>query len=223
MPVLPENPNLDHLHARANDLLRELQEKRPGASLADALAELARRFGFASWQDLEAQVKTLPRTADELQHNVQTGWEAFRGAVSDIPEDGFDLVTRSGWTVKGMLAHVAFWEETVAPVINSRLRGRPWAGREEWHGGDPWDPDLTFPEVNHNAHEAEWARGRSPRLVVDRLDRAHQRVLETLRDLTPEEAADLRFVRAVAVQTYLHYPEHLEEVRVTVGGGASSC
>ena len=58
---LPEFPNLDYLKKRAKILLRELQQRNPGAKLTEAQHAIAREYGFASWPKLKAHVESLPR------------------------------------------------------------------------------------------------------------------------------------------------------------------
>lgn len=158
-------------------------------------------------------------TRAELEEKVEDGRRPFREEVARLPEDAFDEVTASGWTVKEILAHVAFWEETVAPFIQGMLRGRGWPDQAEWHGGGGFDGARGWPEADvHNAREAAWSRTRSAADVLARWDRAHDRCLAAVRDLTDEEAADPRFVDEVRNQTYGNYPEHLAELGAAVGG-----
>ena len=61
---LPEFPNLDHLKKQAKSLLRELQQRNPGATLTQTQHAIAREYGFASWPKLKAHVESLPRPAN---------------------------------------------------------------------------------------------------------------------------------------------------------------
>lgn len=63
MKILPDQPHLDHLRQQAKDLLAGLRDSRPDASLADAQAALAQRYGFRTWTDLKAEVDTRRGTA----------------------------------------------------------------------------------------------------------------------------------------------------------------
>jgi ClpA/ClpB-like protein len=56
---LPPRPSLGHLRKQAKDLLRELRQQRPAATLVEAQHALARRYGFASWPKLKAHVEQL--------------------------------------------------------------------------------------------------------------------------------------------------------------------
>ncbi len=68
MPVLPVQPNIDHLRRQARDLLRaarsgdaaaaeRLQVVAATLTLAGAQLALAREYGFASWASLKAEVE----------------------------------------------------------------------------------------------------------------------------------------------------------------------
>jgi len=64
-PVLPANPNLEHLKNQAKDLLVKLQREQPSAQLADAQHALARNYGFASWPKLKAHIESLAPASRE--------------------------------------------------------------------------------------------------------------------------------------------------------------
>jgi hypothetical protein len=148
---------------------------------------------------------------------VEAGWRPFRAAAAALADEDFDEVTPSGWTIKEMLAHVAFWEETVAPFVDGMLRGGDWPDQADWHGGGGFDRTSGWPPAEvHNAREAAWARARPAADVVARWDRAHARCLALVRDLSDAEAADARFAEAVQAQTYGHYPEHVAELRAAL-------
>ena len=154
-----------------------------------------------------------------LRERVEAAWAEFRTAVSALSPEEFEQRTPSGWTVKEMVAHVAFWEETVAPFIEGMLRDRGWPAIEDWYGGAGLDAAQEWPEADvHNAREAAWARGRSVAEVLQRLDRAHIALLKAVDGLTTDELADQRFVQHVSAETFGHYPEHLEELRSIAPG-----
>ncbi|HEX4211818.1 MAG TPA: DinB family protein [Candidatus Dormibacteraeota bacterium] len=158
-------------------------------------------------------------TGAELEDRVGAGWRPFRTEVAALPEDAFDMVTSSGWTIREMLAHVAFWEETVAPFVEGMLRGRDWPDQAEWHGGGGFDGTDGWPHADvHNAREAAWARTHSVAEVLARWDRAHARCLAAVGGLSDAELADARFIDEVKMQTYGHYPEHLAEMRAAASG-----
>lgn len=56
MWMLPDSPSRDYLRRQAKDLLIGLRETRASASLADAQAALAGKYGFRTWPELKAEV-----------------------------------------------------------------------------------------------------------------------------------------------------------------------
>jgi hypothetical protein len=57
---LPSSPDLNWLHNRAKERLRELRVADPTAKLADAQLLVARDYGFASWRKLGAHGPSWP-------------------------------------------------------------------------------------------------------------------------------------------------------------------
>ncbi len=148
---------------------------------------------------------------------VENGWSAFRAAVADLALDQLEHVTPAGWTVKEMLAHIAFWEETVKPVFVGWFGGEPDESFEGWYGGedrgltrdDPWPVSDV-----HNAREAAWARGQPGAEVLARLDRAHRQLVEVVGSLSDDEANNERYTEKIADATWRHYAKHLTELQV---------
>src|SRR5438552_4047095 len=64
---LPDRPNLRHLKDQAKDLLKA----GTAASLADALFQTARLYGFASWPKLKAHVESFEETG-QLKQAIDT-------------------------------------------------------------------------------------------------------------------------------------------------------
>ena len=150
---------------------------------------------------------------------VAEGWSRFRGAIDRLPLQELERVTPAGWTLKEMLAHIAFWEETVKPVFVGWFRGEPDESFEGWYGGhdlgltreDPW----PVADV-HNAREAAWARGKTATAVLARLDRAHHQLVQVVASLSEDEANDKRYTEKIANATWRHYSKHLPEVETVV-------
>lgn len=149
---------------------------------------------------------------NELSEAFEQAWAPFREAVAQAD---LDRTTSAGWTVKEMLSHVAFWDETVGAVIPMILRGggdipADWPGFAS--GYEPPD-DGTWPHFDvHNAREAEWARGQSHEAVISRLDAAHEHARQALQQLTPEEVETDSFRAYVLEEKTAHYEDHLREL-----------
>src|SRR3954447_2734503 len=56
---LPDNPNLEWLRKQAKARLGELRRVDPGARLAEAQFEIAKRYGFSSWRALKQHLDSL--------------------------------------------------------------------------------------------------------------------------------------------------------------------
>lgn len=68
MKTLPDSPSLDHLRQQAKDVLAQLRAVRPEATLSEAQALIADRYGFRTWPALKAEVDRRAATvvqADE--------------------------------------------------------------------------------------------------------------------------------------------------------------
>lgn len=153
------------------------------------------------------------RTTASLRAQIEEGWRQFRGAVGSLSAEQFDQATASGWTVKQMLAHVAFWEETVLNRVPVLL-GREEPPVEDWYGGADLGVAGDWPHFDvHNAREAAWAVGQPAERILGRLDRAHARVTALAAGLDDEQAANAEIWEKVTGETCGHYPEHLQELQ----------
>lgn len=56
---LPDNPDIAWLRKQAKHRLAELRRANPGAKLADAQFEIAKRYGFSSWRALKEHLDAL--------------------------------------------------------------------------------------------------------------------------------------------------------------------
>ncbi|HVF31842.1 MAG TPA: maleylpyruvate isomerase N-terminal domain-containing protein [Acidimicrobiales bacterium] len=127
-------------------------------------------------------------TADDLRDDIEVAAAAFLATL-----DGRDLEapTPSGWTVKEMVAHVAFWLETTPPFVTGAFRGDESAFEVTFPSGFVPSDDGAWPPADvHNAREAAWAREQAPDVVVQRLREAHRRLGEFLVTVTDEEASE---------------------------------
>ena len=152
--------------------------------------------------------------ASEIQAQVDAAWAPFRAAAAAIVAmgDALDKPIPSGWTGKEMLAHVAFWDEAVVPVVVTMFRGEELPANWAFGSGDLGLGDGTWPEADvHNAREATWARGRSSAEVMGRCDRAHGQLVALLATVTDDEV-----VRHLDYFSGLgsHYVEHLPELQL---------
>lgn len=209
---------LARLQLAAHRAGRSIRLRHPDEGLCSLLA-LA---GLAGVVGGRGPVGSLPCVAERAERvrgtgdnpfveAMEAGWRGLRAAVDGLGPEEIDRPTASGWTAKEMLGHVAFWDETIEPVVVVMYRGgsldRDWA-----FGSGYTHPDGAWPQTDeHNAREATWASTRSPGEVVARLDAAHARALEVVRSLTADELRDPRYRRDLGNQA-AHYEEHLLEL-----------
>lgn len=151
--------------------------------------------------------------ADTALARVDAAWRPFEQFVRGMGLEAFDRDTGGGWTAKEMLAHVAFWDEAVVPVLTYMLRGEEIPDGHFFGSG--YRPGATWPSDDvHNAREAEWARSHSEEDVKQRLTTAHAAMTDAVASITDEEAPQ----RASYIQEQCdHYREHLAELIASTG------
>src|SRR5262245_2650440 len=100
----------------------------------------------------------MKATADEWAREqlavLDEGWKRLSAAIDRLGPGGLDRPLTPFWTVKEMLAHLAFWEETSLPVIQTLYRGGPELPVSQWYGGADLElaPDAPWPDADtHNA------------------------------------------------------------------------
>ena len=139
---------------------------------------------------------------------VEAAWRPFEQFVSGMGREAFERDIGGGRNAREMLAHVAFWDEAVVPVLTYMLRGEEIPDLEFFGSG--YRPGATWPSDDvHNAREAEWARSHSAEDVKQRLTSAHAAMTDAVASITDEEAPQ----RASYIQEQCdHYREHLAEL-----------
>jgi hypothetical protein len=146
---------------------------------------------------------------ETIRASVQAAWTPFEAAVSRFSPAQLDLKCGSGWTVKEMLSHVAFWDEAVEGYVTLAIRlGQLPDG---WTFGSGYQPDDgPWPRFEvHNAREAAWAREHTSEAVLERMARAHAALMRFLETVTGEEATEHAEYFAQLGQ---HYGEHLPDL-----------
>jgi hypothetical protein len=147
--------------------------------------------------------------ADDVRARVAAEWAPFWSAVT-AAADVLERPPSAGWTAKEMLAHVAFWDEAVVPVVVTMLRGETLPAGWSFGSGDLGLAGGVWPPADvHNAREAAWARTRSPAEVVDRCESAHRQLVDLLATVTDDEVHQhLGYFQGLGS----HYGEHLGDL-----------
>ncbi|MEM9660223.1 MAG: DinB family protein, partial [Planctomycetota bacterium] len=135
-----------------------------------------------------------------------------------IEPEGFDQPLSDAWTVKEMLAHLAFWEETSLPVINTIFRGGAEVPVDQWYGGADLElaPDAPWPDADtHNEREARWARRRTTDEVIERLRQARENLKTVIATVTDEEGRGPIGEHWSAEAICRHVDEHLAQIEAS--------
>lgn len=156
--------------------------------------------------------------AREQLAELDCGWERMSLLLNRLEPDGFNHPLSDTWTVKEMLAHLAFWEETSLPVINTIFRGGAELLIEEWYGGTDLElaPDAPWPDADtHNAREARWARSRSAEEIIERLRKARQKLKTVIATVSDEESRGPIGEQWSADTICRHVDQHLAQVEAS--------
>lgn len=149
--------------------------------------------------------------ANDVVDSIARSWWPLDELVTALPDSAFDLATGSGWTVKEMLAHVAFWVEAVDGFMTLVVRQHPVPGGWRFGSGYVATLDRPWPHFEeHNAREAAWGREQSPAAIRERLHAAHTGLVRFLETVSEDEAAaHASYFHEIAG----HLDEHCAELR----------
>jgi hypothetical protein len=144
---------------------------------------------------------------------VHESWAPIARLAGRVSAADLQLRTAAGWTVAELLAHLAFWDEAVVPVVTTIFRRQPLP--LGWQFGSGYEAGSEWPAANvHNAREAAWARTVAGEAVRARLKSAHDAMLSILETFDEEEArAHGAYLEGIA----RHYREHLPELMSALG------
>jgi len=135
---------------------------------------------------------------------MDLAWSAFSGRVHGLP--GELLLTRigdDGWTRKQMLAHIGTWHDlTVDRLLRFGETGEP--------------ADLSDEEDAINARTARASDGRTTGEIVVGMDDSYRRLRREVARLTDDKLAanDGWAAAIIAGNTYDHYADHLDELKI---------
>ena len=142
----------------------------------------------------------LPRTADDFVRSIDRVWKPFRAAVRERGRAGLGEPTSSGWTYKDLVAHVVGWMEQTVREMQTKGFTTGWTSE-------------TIQEYNDRSVRTHELVG--PEAMIDELDTAYRRLLETLRGL-PAGDVDEKIAGTMPYYTYLHWEEHFAELGISL-------
>jgi len=134
-------------------------------------------------------------TPAEMLERIASAWRDWLLAIEGIPEERVDEPGVCGhWSVKDLVPHIALWDLQAIEDIDRRLAGLSWRENDWQRMNDDW---------------ARLSRPGIYRLQLVEMHDAHRRLIQAVRDLG--DAVDPEMV---SDDTWGHYPEHTEQVRV---------
>lgn len=153
--------------------------------------------------------RAYPRSVDkpELIRMMREAHEGMARLIENIPDGRLLDPAMDGWTGKDLLAHMAWWHDHSALVIEA-LR----AGREPYDEADPAYHIDTLNERIHHEHLDD-----PPELARRAFDESFARLLSALEPVTDEElfTADRRpwlggeaLVEMILWDSSRHYDAH---------------
>jgi hypothetical protein len=141
----------------------------------------------------------------QLLRRLDKAWVAFKASYaglsqSDILEPG---VTKA-WSVRDIMAHVTTWEEEALKHLPAILEGRRPPRYSVTYGGiDAFNALMTTKKAGLSLAEIYRQQEEIHRQVIDAVVRAPDDQL----------ARETRYRRRLRLDTYNHYPRHIEAIR----------
>jgi hypothetical protein len=141
----------------------------------------------------------------QLLKRLDKAWEALKESYEGLPDHELMRAGVMGdWSVKGIIAHVTWWEEEALKHLPILLRG----------GKPPRYSDLYGGIDAFNSFMTEQKKDLSLSEVLQQRDETHRRVIEFIQS-APEDQCnrETRFRRRLRLDTYGHYAKHADAIR----------
>src|SRR2546425_1358946 len=131
----------------------------------------------------------VPRTAASFIDRIEKVWKPFRAAIRDRGRSGLGERTTSGWSYKDLVAHAVGWMGQTVREMETNEFSTGWTS-------------ATIQEFNDRSVRTHELVG--PEAMIDELDTAYRRLVETVRNLG-EGQVDERIAATMPYYTYLHW------------------
>ncbi len=149
--------------------------------------------------DVEPMDEGTRRAVEETVARIDQSWTGLTEVMDGIPAERLEEPGVSGeWSVKDLIAHVAFWDAQAMEKIHRRAAGEP-VRTVDWQA--------------MNDREAAASRSRSLDDLRAELHQAHRQLLDVLGTLPPTDPMTADVCSFVPDDTYEHYDEHAAEIR----------
>lgn len=148
---------------------------------------------------------TRGTSKSDLLASIEHGYVSTRAVLDAIPAEHYDEKLSSGMTLREVLAHLAAWEETVPPRVESALAGSGDLG--DYNDIDGFNARISA-ETRHTSIDDLKAR----------LARSHAAVVDVVRSFEGRDVPDLAF-QIVEWNTTQHYPDHFGDLGAAIKTG----
>jgi len=163
------------------------------------------------------EAAAMPQNMEELLALIQRDWQDLLTTVEALSREQLFATDSGGWAVKDHLSHISFWERY---LIFHHLKGKPS------HEVLQVDQNLfqQMSEDQQNALIYERSRSHAVSYIIEDLHQTHDELLAALATANfadfnkPGPYDDLvnrPLIESIAGNTYEHYREHLQTIRVT--------
>jgi hypothetical protein len=172
-----------------------------------------------AYNPLSAKEKPMELATDKstMLEQVRNGWWRLQNVLDQLTQNEMnDVHVEDRWTVKDVIAHLAFWESNLLGWLNEAAQGqRP--SRPDSGLTDPVIDEMNA--ANYRAHVH-----RPIHDVLKDAAETHEALMEALLHL-PEDPNDRSYRvweneeqpwSVIAGNTYEHYEEHIEPIEAYV-------
>ena len=169
-----------------------------------------------------------PTTVAALVIRIQAAFERFLPAIGRLSEDQLlDPRLPGGWSVKDVLAHLAWWDQWLLYTVQLSDRPGPIRRPPPLFDEIPADNDRWADHMNARVYQFNRTRELSE--IRAEFDIARQSVLQLVQSLSDADVFDADGLSAVVGQPvaplllgiYEHYEEHAHEIELLHGQSGS--
>jgi hypothetical protein len=150
---------------------------------------------------------------ENLIQTLESAQEDLQNLLDEMETEKLNEVgVVEGWSVKDILAHIAFWEQRVtawAAALSQGTRPEP----------PFWSGDWSEERINQAIYEQN--RDRPLRDVLDQWQAVHKGVLQAVQAMSDQELFERKvewlgnasFAEALPGNTYEHFRHHEQDIR----------
>ena len=141
----------------------------------------------------------------QLVQRLDQEWVTFKASYAGLSDAQLEAPGVTGdWSVKDLIAHVAWWEEEALKHLpHIEQGGRPPRYSTQYGGIDAFNAQMT--ELKRELSLAE---------VMTTMEETHARLLAYVQQVPEEQfVGETRFRRRLRLDTYSHYPIHAQAIR----------